>query len=112
MTIDTSVNEYFLKYGYGGFPVIDNGKFLGILTLKEIKDISKEKWKIVKISEIFIPHDKRWEVSGEEDAMKALELMINEDKGRLMVIERGKIIGLITRNGIAKYVQVRGEIKE
>lgn len=112
MTIDTSVNEYFLKYGYGGFPVIDNGKFLGILTLKEIKDISKEKWKIVKISEIFIPHDKKWEVSGEEDAMKALELMINEDKGRLMVIERGNIIGLITRDGIAKYVQVRGEIKE
>lgn len=111
ITIDAAIYEYFLKYGYGGFPVVDNGKFLGLLTLKEIKNIPKERWKDVRISEVFIPHDKRWEVSEEEDAMKALEMMISEDKGRLVVIEKGNVIGLITRNGIARYVQIMGEIR-
>jgi Zn-dependent protease/CBS domain-containing protein len=111
ITIDAAIDEYFLKYGYGGFPVVDNGRFLGLLTLKEIKNIPKERWKDVRISGVFIPHDKKWEVSENEDAMKSLELMISEDKGRLVVTEKGNIIGLITRNGIARYVQIMGEIR-
>lgn len=108
LTINVAVNEYFLKYGYGGFPVVDDGKFLGFVTLKEIRDVPRESWKDVNISEIFIPHDRRWEVSEEDDAIKALELMISEDKGRLVVTDRGSVIGLITRNGIARYVQIMG----
>ena len=111
ITIDTAVDEYFLKYGYGGFPIMDNGKILGIVTLKEIKNIPKERWKYTTISSVLIPHDKRWEVSAEEDATKALELMISEDKGRLVVTEKGSVIGLITRNGIARYLQIKGEIR-
>jgi len=26
-----AVNEYFLRYGYGGFPVLDDGKVFGII---------------------------------------------------------------------------------
>lgn len=111
ITIDTAVDEYFLKYGYGGFPIMDDGKILGIVTLKEIKNIPKERWKYTTISSVFIPHDKRWEVSAEEDATKALELMISEDKGRLVVTEKGSVIGLITRNGIARYLQIKDEIR-
>lgn len=109
ITIDKAVDEYFLRYGYGGFPVIDDGKFLGILTLKEVKNVPREDWGRVKVSDKLVPHDKKWEVSPDADVMKALELMIKEDKGRIMVTEKDKIIGLITRNGIARYIQIRGK---
>ena len=41
---------------------------------------------------------------------KSLEMMVTEDKGRLAVMEKGKIIGLITSNGVARYIQIRKEI--
>lgn len=109
ISIDEAVNTYFLKYGYGGFPVIDGGKFLGIVTLKEIKEVPRENWSRVKVSDAFVPHNTRWEVAPEEDIMKALELMITEDKGRIAVTKEEGIIGLITRNGIARYVQIKGK---
>ena len=109
ITVDEAVNNYFLRYGYGGFPIIDDGKFLGIVTLKEVKNIHRENWGREKVADILVPHDKRWEVSPEDDVMKALELMIKEDKGRLVIIENNKLSGLITRNGIARYVQIRGK---
>jgi len=109
ISLDKAVNEYFLRYGYGGFPVIDDGKFLGILTLKEVKNVPREDWGRVNVSTVFVPHDKKWEISPDADVMKALELMIKEDKGRIVVTERDKIIGLITRNGIARYVQIKGK---
>jgi Zn-dependent protease len=107
--IEKAVDDYFLRTGYGGFPVVDDGRFLGILTLREVKDVPREDWGRVKVSEVFVLHDKRWEVSPETDAMKALELMIKEDKGRIVVTKGDKIIGLITRNGIARYVQIKGK---
>lgn len=109
MTIQRVVDDYFLRYGYGGFPVVDDGKFLGILTLKEVKEVPRENWGRVKIAEAYVPHEKRWEISPEADVTKALELMIKEDKGRIVVTERDRIIGLITRNGIARYIQLMGK---
>ena len=109
MTLDKAVDEYFLRFGYGGFPVIDDGKFLGIVTLKEVKNIPREDWGKVKVSEAYVPHEKRWEISPDGDVTKALELMIKEDKGRIAVTEKDRIIGLITRNGIARDVQIKGK---
>ncbi|MBN2318877.1 MAG: site-2 protease family protein [Acidobacteria bacterium] len=110
ISIDEAANAYFLKYGYGGFPVIEGDKFLGIVTLKELKEVPREDWSRVKVSDVFVPHSKRWEEAPEGDIMKALELMISEDKGRIAVIENEGIIGLITRTGIARYVQIKREI--
>lgn len=109
ISLDEAVDRYFLKYGYGGFPVMDRGKFLGILTLKEVKNVPREDWARVKVSEVYVPHESRWEVSPEADVMKALELMIREDKGRIIVTDRDQVVGLITRNGIARYVQIKGK---
>lgn len=106
ITIDEAVNGYFLKYGYGGFPVFEDGRFLGIITLKEMKDVPRGDWVKVKVLDILIPRNREWEISPEDDALKALELMIMKDKGRLAVIDDDKIIGLITRNGIARYMQI------
>jgi len=106
MTIDEVVNEYFLKYAYGGFPVYDNDQFLGTVTLKEVKHIYRKEWKDVKISEIFIPHSSKWEVSPEMDVMKAIEVMVTQNRGRLMVVQDGKVIGMVTRNGISRYMQI------
>ena len=88
---------------------MDGGKFLGIITLKEIKDVPRRDWDRVKVSDILVPHNKKWEVSPDSDVMRALELMIKEDKGRIIVMENDKIVGLITRNGIARYLQIMGK---
>lgn len=110
MTIDEAVTGYFLKYGYGGFPVTQNGNFLGIVTLKEVKDVPQAEWSRATTGDIVIPHEHKWEISSQDDVMRALEIMIREDKGRLVIIENGTLSGLITRNGIARYMQIRGQI--
>lgn len=108
LSLEEIVNSYFLRYGFGGFPVVEDGKYLGMITLKEIKDISKNAFEDTKVKEVYLKHKKQWEISPEEDAIKALESMIREDTGRLIVKESDAIVGLITRNGIAKYVQIKG----
>lgn len=108
ITIDDAVNNYFLRHGYGGFPVVSDGKYLGMITLKEIKDIPKNAFEGTRVYDVYLKHRKQWEISREDEVIKALEKMITEDTGRLVVAEDDRIVGLITRNGIARYVQIRG----
>lgn len=106
MTVETAVYDYFLRYGFGGFPIMADEKLYGFVTLKEIKDVPRERWRDVKLSEIYKPINKSLEISEKDSALTALEVMINEDAGRLIVKDGDKITGLITRNGIAQYVQL------
>jgi len=110
VSVEEAVNKYFLRYGYGGFPVLDGEKLLGIVTLKETMAVPRESWPMTKVSDIVTPHDSKWAVSPEDSVTKSLEMMVTEDKGRLAVMEKGKVIGLITRNGVARYIQIRKEI--
>lgn len=105
-----AVDRYFLRYGYGGFPVFDGPRFLGFVTLKEVKNVPRERWDAVRVGDVAVPHDSRWEVSGDDGVMTALEMMLGADRGRIAVMEQGQMKGLITRNGIARYVQIRGII--
>ncbi len=110
ISVDEVVNGYFLRYGFGGFPVVHEGRYLGLLTLKDIKNIPREAFVDTPISKIYSKHRREWEISPEEDALKALERMIREDTGRLVIIEGNTIKGMITRNGIARYVQIKGSL--
>jgi Zn-dependent protease/CBS domain-containing protein len=109
ITLEEALNDYFLRHGYGGFPVVDNGKYVGILTLKELKNIARDAFRSTRVSDIFVPHSKKWEISPNEAVISALDTMIREDVGRLVVKEGDSISGLITRNGIARYLQIMGE---
>ena len=108
-TLEEAVNDYFLRYGYGGFPVVADGKYLGMITLKEIKAVPREKHKHTEISDVYLRRDAKWEMSPDEEVLQALEKMLKEDVGRLVVREGDRITGLITRNGIARYAQVMGK---
>lgn len=107
MSIQEVINNYFLKYGYTGFPVISEGKYLGILALRDIKSIPEEDRPLREVSEFYGRHKPQWEISPQDNALNALEKMLREDVGRLVILEDGKITGMITRNGIARYLEIK-----
>ena len=108
MTIDELVHKYFLKYAFGGFPVFENSTFLGIVTVKEVKHIYKRDWYHVKVAEILDDYMEKWKVSPEMDVMKALEFMKSENRERVMVFDKGRIVGLLSMNRISRYMQIIG----
>ncbi|MBI5205255.1 MAG: site-2 protease family protein [Nitrospirae bacterium] len=108
ITLEDVVTDYFLRYVYRGFTVVDDEKYICMITIKEVKRVHRENHKNKKVSDVYVPHKRLWEIFPNEDVMKALAVMIKEDVGRLVVKEGDTIVGLITRNGIAKYVQLMG----
>ncbi|MCS7215480.1 MAG: site-2 protease family protein [Thermodesulfovibrio sp.] len=107
MKIQEVIDNYFLKYGYTGFPVVSEDKYLGILALRDIKNIPEKERSIREVSEFYGIHRSQWEIMPEESALNALERMISEDVGRLVILDSEKLKGMITRNGISKYLEIK-----
>ncbi len=107
MTLDEAVNNYFLRFGYGGFPVVDNGRLVGILSLKEIKAIPRYQWGTLTVGEVMAPHSLQAEIHPDEPITAAMERMIHDDRSRLVVRDGDKVLGLVTRSGIARFLDLR-----
>ena len=106
LTIEQAVNDYFLRLGFGGFPVVDNGRLVGMLSLKELKAIPRERWGEVTVGQVMVPHDLQAEAFPDEPITAAMERMFHEDRSRLVVMDGEKVRGLVTRSGIARFLDL------
>jgi CBS domain-containing protein len=53
--------------------------------------------------------DKVWSIASHETAYKALQLMSEKNLGALLVIDKGKVVGLFTERDYARKVILKGK---
>ena len=111
ITLDEMVNNYFLKHRFGRFPVVEGDNFLGVITIHDIKEVSREKWFTTNVGEVLQSSKKSFTISPDNDAIHALMQMAQEEIGHLLVInEKDKLVGLVTRTDIIRLIKVKTEL--
>ncbi|MCK6553219.1 site-2 protease family protein [Candidatus Binatia bacterium] len=112
MTVTAAVDEHFLRHGYGGFPVTRDGLVAGIVTLTELKQCPPDERAQRRIGEFMRPADGAVRIDARASVADALRQMIEADTGRLLVTAGSRIVGLITRTGITRVIQMKTELEE
>ncbi len=110
LSVERAIEDYFLRLGYSGFPVVSNGRLAGMLSLAQVRDCPPDERMRRRVRDIMRPAEPGLEIAGSASVGEALKRMGEKDAGRLVVMEQGKIAGLITRSGIARYVHLRTEL--
>lgn len=107
ITIDQLVSDYFLSYRYVAFPVMWADVILGIVTLNDVKKISKEEWKNYTVRDIMTPLSPDITIDPENSAFEAF-LKINKGSvGRLLVIDGDRLIGIISKTDLIRFLQIK-----
>lgn len=101
LTLEEAVNRFFLPYGYSGFPVLQDGRLRGFVTVAEVQAVPMPQWAFRRIDDVMRPADDNLTVSPGTPTMQAVDRMIQYDVDRLLVVEHGSVVGLITRAIIA-----------
>jgi CIC family chloride channel protein len=112
MTLQEVV-QAFSRSHHRGFPVVDNGKLVGIITQSDLGEVASRGLDSRCILEnIMTPHPVT--VSPEASLPHVLHLLNRLKVSRLPVTEGSKLVGIITRADIirAESDQVSGELKE
>ncbi|MFQ5990965.1 MAG: site-2 protease family protein [Nitrospiraceae bacterium] len=111
LTINEAMVQYFLRYGHGGFPVEADGRMLGMLTVRDIQSVPQSVWPWRRVRDLMQPWSPAMEITPGVPAVSALEQMVREGQDRLAVIQDGHLVGLVTRSGIRRFLQLRGGIR-
>ena len=70
-------------------------------------EVPRQEQDIRKVAEIMEPLSEHLTIADEVSLADALRRMTQEDQDRLLVMEQDRMIGLITKNSLLRFVQVK-----
>jgi len=112
ITVEKLVEDYIFKYQYRMFPVMAGEELLGCITTKQVKDIPRETWSRQTVREAALPCSAENTISPTTDAIKALAKMNHTGVSRLMVVENGRLVGLVTLKDLLNFFSLKVELEE
>jgi len=96
ISVEDLVEDFVYKHHYKMYPVVENGRLVGCVTLDKIKTLPREDRKDHTVGELVDSCTKGNTIGPDEDAMKALTIMGKTGLSRLMVTEGDRLAGVIT----------------
>jgi Zn-dependent protease/predicted transcriptional regulator len=112
LTVEQLVEDYIYKYHYKMFPVMAGDKLVGCITTRQVKEIPREKWSQETIREAASPCSPENTIAPQTDAIKALAMMNQSGVSRLLVVERDRLVGLVTLKDLLDFFSLKVELEE
>lgn len=112
ITLDKLIDDYFFRFRFTTFPVVEDDTLLGLVTLHRVKEIERDKWPQTTAGEILIPVSEPLTTNENIEATDALVKMAGNGVGRLLVIEDSKLIGILSQRDIMRLFEFKAEIEE
>lgn len=110
ITVQQLVSDYFLVHRHGGYPVVKDGQIQGIITLQCVRSIPKEKREITTVREAMVPCERTLMVRPTLSALNALHTMARENVGRVLAVEEGRLLGIVTRGDLMRTIRTKQEL--
>ncbi|HSF19039.1 MAG TPA: site-2 protease family protein [Vicinamibacteria bacterium] len=104
------VNDYFLRYGYHGFPVLEQNRAVGLVSISSLAGVREEELAEKTVAAVMTPLDDSRIIAADAPLIEALTRMAPSGVGRLVVMVGQNMVGLITRTGLARLVEIRRQL--
>lgn len=109
LRVSTLVDEHLLPSGQRSFPVEDDSRLLGIVSLSDVRKHGRDTWDRITVGEIMTPAASVVTVGAQQDAFEALALLAGHNLNQLPVVEDGRVVGLLRREDIVTWLALHGE---
>jgi Zn-dependent protease len=110
LTIQQIVDDYVLRRRDHAYPVADGDHLQGIICLHDVKAVPRQRWTSTLVREVMTPWEKLATVSVEDDGNTVLTSMNTHNVGQLPVVEGDRVIGMLRRGDVIRFMQLRGDL--
>jgi Zn-dependent protease/CBS domain-containing protein len=91
------------------FPVMEGERLIGLVTLEDIRKLPREAWDRTMATEIMTPAEQLAVATPAEDASEALDKLTRRDVRQVPVVQEGRLVGLLRRRDIVRWLQLHSE---
>ncbi len=111
VSVHTLINEHIMKSDDHAFPVLEEGKLIGLVTLDDVRSVSNHERESTSVQQIMTPADQLSTLNVSDNAGDAFMLLAQRDVRQLPVLnERSEVQGLLRRRDVVKWLQLHSEL--
>ncbi len=104
------VRDVFFQQGVRAAAVCEQERVIGIITITDVKRLHQSRWNDTAVTEI-MTREPLYSVSADDDLNTALRLLAQHELNQLLVLERGRLVGLLNRAHVIRYIQLSQELR-
>jgi Zn-dependent protease/predicted transcriptional regulator len=112
ISLKSLIEDYFLKSRHSSYPVMDVKNTIGLISIKNVKDIPSERWDITRAREAMMPLSDSLIARPEEDAVLVLNRMLKDGVSKVVVIKDGNLLGILTLEDIMRLFKIKTDLGE
>jgi Zn-dependent protease/CBS domain-containing protein len=103
------VMDIFLRRGVRAVPVYNDGFLRGIASITDAKDLPSDRWPSTRVEQI-MTRQPLHAVSPDDGLATALRILAEKNVNQLLVLQHGRLVGLLSRADVIRYLQFREEL--
>jgi Zn-dependent protease/CBS domain-containing protein len=107
ISLQQLVDAYFLPGGLRYALVMQADRLVGLITLSDIRHIPRDQWGQVPVSAAMIPLSRLHVATPQQSLSDVLPLMAGRDVNQLPVVDNGVPVGILSRDAVLQYLEVR-----
>lgn len=110
--IDRFVDEYVYRHMFKMFPVVDAaGRLWGCITTRHVRQLDREAWSGRRVADLQEPCSQANTVAPQTDALLALALMNRTRTSRLLVVEAGRLVGVVALKDLLGFLSLKTDLE-
>jgi len=109
MNLTELVEQYVLPTGRDCFLISWGAELEGMVTLQQIKKVPRTGWVTTTVQDIMTPANKLKVAHADQDLLGVLQEMSGENTNHIPVMEAGKVIGMINREDVARFLRTHAQ---
>lgn len=107
LTVAELIDRYFLHYGYKGFPVLEGDRVAGIVALRNVRHLAKAEREQTTVGQLMVEIGDGDRAAPDLSLAEALRQMAIQGTGRLLVMEGDRLVGILTKAGLSRLLEVK-----
>jgi Zn-dependent protease len=106
-TLGRFMDEVAWQHRHTTYPVVADGDVRGLLAFRSVAAVPRDEWDARSVAESMIPLDRVLELGPDETAIDALGELGESQAQRAIVLEHGRLVGILSAADVARALEVR-----
>ena len=107
ISLQQAVDDYFMRYDHGAFPVDDQGRTIGLLTIKGVRRVPREQWATQRVRDFIVPLGDQIAAAPDARMDQVMAKLDADDGRRTLVVDDGEVVGIITPSDVTRWLNRR-----
>jgi Zn-dependent protease/predicted transcriptional regulator len=112
LSIEDFVETVLARHPHDVIPVTSNGLVVGAAGFKQARAIARAQWRATPLAAIAVPLSELVLVEAPEPIEIALERLQRAQSSRAIVLDRGRLAGMLTLRDLAAHLRFRADLAE